>query len=70
MKDRFDLEQQILSCWHIVDDIKDITNSIEKNKDNIEISEIRNFLNSIATIYEFKFTKLFELYEDVLRDMK
>ena len=39
-------------------------------KEIVKVTDITKFLNSLVTIYDFKFTKLFELYEDVLKDMK
>ena len=55
MSDRFDFEQQILKCWNITDDLREANE--ELNSEHI---------SAIATLYEMKFNKLWELFEDVM----
>jgi hypothetical protein len=57
----FDLEQQIMDCWHVVDDLKILTESVlerEMTKDNIA-----NITLGLETLYQLKFEKLFDLFE-------
>ena len=63
MSDRFDFEQQIQKCWIITDDLADIAEAIlDKNLDK---DQIVNALTGIGQLYELKFNKLWELFEDV-----
>lgn len=67
MSDRFDLEQQILACWNIVEDLELLRESMgrEKSKDDLD-----NFVLSLKTIYEAKFEKLFGTFEKMIEEKK
>ncbi len=60
---RFDLEQAILGCWHITDDINDIANSLE----HLTPEQLSVALRGLREIYEIKFDKAFRLYEEALK---
>jgi len=53
MPDRFDLEQQILDCWRITDEIPMMESQGANPAD----------MTSLAGVYEFKFRKLWETFE-------
>jgi len=53
MTDRFELEQQILDCWKVTDDIK-----LLSNKD----ATVADFA-ALAAVYEFKFNQLWDTFE-------
>ncbi len=53
-KTRFDLEQEIMSCWGIIEDLKLV-------KDNKEI------LDSLGIIYDLKFQKMFNTFENLIQ---
>jgi len=57
MADRFDLEQQILRCWNIIEDLR-------------EIDESGNYhlVQPTLDIYNYKFDKMWETFEDCIRD--
>ena len=69
----FDLEQQILSCWNIVDDVK---LSTEYFVDSIDFKDmppaysdkIFNSLFGIQELYQLKFQKCFETFEKTARE--
>ena len=61
MTDRFDLEQQIFDCWHIVDDIKVLNESICES--NLTADEVANVLIGLEQLYQLKFDKLFRTFE-------
>lgn len=66
----FDLEQQILQCWNIIDDIKDaaewIADSPEFKDMPPEYSDkIFNLLWGIENVYQRRFDKCFKTFEDV-----
>ena len=61
-KTRFDLEQEILYCWNIVDDIKLIHNHhLDKRK--LTDDELSNVLIGLQELYQIKFETLFETFE-------
>ena len=56
--DRFDLEQQILDCWKITDDLKLVA---EKGEHAVE---------AVATLYELKFEQLWSTFESMVHERK
>lgn len=53
---RFDLEQQILDCWKITDDIPLLEEQGASTAD----------MTSLANVYEFKFRKLWKIFEELV----
>lgn len=58
MADRFDFEQQILKCWNVIDDLKEANEELSSEQ-----------IGAIATLYEVKFNKLWEQFEDVVMSL-
>jgi hypothetical protein len=56
MTDRFDLEQQILECWKITDDIAMMESQGANAAD----------MTSLACVYEYKFERLWEIFEGMV----
>lgn len=69
MADRFDLEQQILGCWGITDEIKLLNEQVLEN-DNFTKDQISNYLLGLETIYNLKFEKTFNTFETLIKDKK
>lgn len=68
MADRFDLEQGIMRCWNITDDINLLyQNVMEKD---MSTDDIANFLLGLKTIYEAKFEETFNIFETLVQDKK
>jgi hypothetical protein len=64
MTDRFDLEQHIMKCWNVTEDINLLNyNVLEKDMSRDEIS---NFLLGLKTIYECKFNDLFDNFSELI----
>jgi len=61
MTDRFDLEQEIMHCWSIVEDIKALRETISEQIVTQDFQE--NYLLGLETIYEVKFEKLWSAFE-------
>lgn len=57
---RFDLEQQILECWKITDDIATLEQQGAGPAD----------FTSLANVYEFKFEQLWQTFETLVRERK
>jgi hypothetical protein len=58
MTDRFDLEQQILDCWKITNDIPMMESQGAKTVD----------MTSLACVYEFKFKQLWDTFETMIAE--
>jgi hypothetical protein len=56
--DRFDLEQQILDCWKITDDLKLVAVHGEAA------------VEAVATLYELKFEQLWNTFESMVHERK
>ena len=61
----FDLEQQILKCWNVVEDIKSIR-TYEKFYTNED--KLGNVLCGLEELYEVKFEVLFSLFEQMTKE--
>ena len=66
MSDRFDLEQQILDCWHIVDELKTLSEAVCDN--NLSTDQTANILMGLEQLYQLKFDKLFQTFEELVHD--
>lgn len=66
IKDRFDLEQAIMNCWNITEDIK----LISQMNDIRELSEDErmNALLGLETLYQMKFEILFDGFERMVKN--
>ena len=60
MTDRFDLEQDIMKCWNVVEDIKNLYDV----SDDLTQDQLQNYLLGLTAIYEVKFNKLWESFEN------
>ena len=60
MKTRFNLEQDIMNCWQIVDDLDAVAGSITDE-------DTKNLLLGVKKLYQIKFEKLFSTFEDVVK---
>jgi len=65
-RSRFDLEQDIMNCWSVVDDIKEL-NRCMLDRRKMTDDEVGNYLLGLETIYQVKFERLFETFEMLIR---
>lgn len=66
--DRFDLEQLILKNWEITTEIKHLRELISDGKPTQD--QIENYLLGLETIYEVKFNKLWDCFEELCQHKK
>lgn len=66
MKNRFDLEQEIMHCWNVVDDINLLYEKVNNLPHFDSQDDVANFLLGLKTIYTHKFERLFQTFEDCL----
>ena len=66
MMDIFDLEQEIMKCWNVVDDIKDCIHYLDGwQNDALHPEDKRNnLLLGMAALYQMRFERLWECFED------
>ena len=57
-KDRFDLEQDIMNCWSVVDDLKMLLQSDGYDNDDIQ---------AVIRLYQKKFEVLWSTFEECIR---
>lgn len=65
--DRFDFEQQIMSCWGITNDLKDLRNGIDGHE--IDLDQAGRILYGIEQLYQLRFSKLFSQFEQMVVQM-
>ncbi len=66
--DRFDLEQLILKNWEITSEIKHLRELISDGKPSQD--QLENYLLGLETIYEVKFNKLWDCFEELCQHQK
>jgi len=64
--DRFDFEQQIMSCWNVTTDLKDLTEEVIEG--NLTKDQISNVLMGLEQLYQIRFDKLFRMFEQGIRE--
>jgi len=64
--DQFDYEQQIMSCWNITSDLKDLSEEILEG--NLSKDQISNVLIGLEQLYNIRFEKLFRIFEQFNRE--
>ena len=60
MADQFELEQAIMNCWQVVDDLKTFTSRY----DNLSHDDQLNILIGIKNLYQLKFEDLFDTFSE------
>lgn len=64
--DRFEMETQIMSCWNITTDLKDLTEGVLEY--DMSHDQIANALMGMQELYEIRFDKLFRSFEQLVRE--
>jgi hypothetical protein len=63
----FELEQDILKCWNVVDDIREVLEDLEAG--HFSQAEAVQALQSFANVYQNRFDRTFRRYETVCRGL-
>ena len=64
MSDRFDLEQDIMQCWNVCDDIQLLLDSWDKLDEDAKL----NYLIGLKQMYHLKFEKCFDAFSDCVKN--
>jgi hypothetical protein len=65
MKNRFDLENDIMRCWEIVDELEMISNQKE-----LTVEQYSGLVKSLQILYSLKFNELFKTFESCIENKK
>lgn len=62
---RFKLEQDIMACWSVVDDIEVLYSHVMEAK-KLDADVVANVLLGMKQLYQMKFEKCFSSFEEVI----
>ena len=68
MSTQFDLEQQIMQCWNIIEDIRVVYTRHLDGEKPLTVDEISNILIGMEQLYDIKFYNLFSTFEKFLKE--
>ena len=63
----FELEQDILKCWNMVDDVKDVLSDLRHGA--LSAEDAITALEAYAAVYQNRFDRTFRRYETVCRGL-
>ena len=66
MMNIFDLEQEIMKAWHVVDDIQLLNENVMET--DMSTDDIANALIGLAKIYNMRFEKVFNMFKDLSKE--
>jgi len=66
--DRFDLEQNIMKCWSVTDDIDLLYENVMDT--DMSQDDIANALLGLKVMYDMKFEKLWANFETLIHNKK
>ena len=62
----FDLEQEIMKTWHVVDDIQLLNENVMET--DMSTDDIANALLGLENIYNMRFEKVFNMVDDLCKE--
>ena len=62
----FDLEQEIMKAWHVVDDIQLLNENVMETA--MSTDDIANALLGLEKLYNMRFEKVFNTFEDLCKE--
>lgn len=68
-RDRFMLEQKLMDCWHVTDDIDTISEYVGENADipAKERDKLMNMLIGMRDLYHLKFEHTMNLFGELIK---
>ena len=67
INEMYDLEQRIMECWELVDDVNLLYEQVMDNDLHKDQDRLANALLGLHTVYGMKFERAFETYKDALQ---
>lgn len=68
MTDRFDLEQDIMKCWNVTEDIDLLYHNVMEK--DLTTDDIANALLGMKTLYDMKFEEMFDNFTTLIHEKK
>ena len=65
--DRFDLEQDIMNCWQIKEDLDTLLHAYMDGP-KMSDDEVANVILGLSSLYQLKFQKCFDTFEQLLKN--
>ena len=65
MKDRFDLEEEMLNCWGITTELKELAEAV--CEESLTNDKIANILIGLDDLYTLKFEKMFNTFSKLVQ---
>ena len=65
----YDLEEKIMDCWHVTDDLAVVYRQIGDGEREPTQDELMNALIGMQQVYQWKFEQLFFTYEEMLKTL-
>lgn len=66
----YELEEKIMDCWSVCNDLKTAYTQICDGEREPTIDEITNALMGMEQLYNWKFEQLFFIFEQILKTLK
>ena len=69
MSDRFDLEQQIMKCWEITEDLDRLSKTLMEGIPEggyLSRDEASNYAFAIRTVYEHRFQEMWNTFSELV----
>lgn len=67
--DRFELEQQIMDCWHITSDVETLSNFVgDSTIDPVTKDKLLNMLIGMRELYDLKFSQTLDTFSKLIQD--
>jgi hypothetical protein len=66
----YDLEQPIMDCWSVCDDLDTMYRQIGDGERDPTQDELINALIGMRQLYQWKFEQLFDKYEQVIKTQR
>lgn len=68
MTDRFDLEQKIMDCSRVVEDLELLFG--RTCEEQMDLNEVTNITLGLKVLYSHRFQELFDTFEALIRERK
>jgi len=74
MKDRFDLENELMGCWHVVDDLDVLISHLDDpfflGMKGDHADRLANALIGMKTLYDIKFNVMFDTFSECIQELE
>lgn len=68
---RFDFEEMIMRCWNVTEDIDRVCDILEETTmEARDQDRLFNVVIGMRELYDYKFSKLFEAFEQMIKEGK